>query len=145
MKYVDYDTRHEYEEQMQFSEFIDKIPELHFDSKWAVGMKPPFGGAMIRFSVKYGEKSCSIYLDCHDNLGSYGRPYWEVYPIEFDKYIDTFRCDMDDVKSLMFALFCAMNNIKYIRDNTECMEWIEQNNIDLTNEEDAVAFKLMWG
>jgi hypothetical protein len=50
--------------------------------------------------VKKDKAEVSIYLDCYDSLGSYGKPYWEVYPHESDVY----RCDMADTESLLNAI-----------------------------------------
>jgi hypothetical protein len=61
-----------------------KIPYLKFKETWEVKIVPPFTGAMIRFWVKHGNKEVSVYLDCLDNLGFVGKPYWEVYPVDND-------------------------------------------------------------
>ena len=90
----------QYEDMMQFQEFSKKIPKLNFPEDWDITILPPFGGAMIRFVVTVKTAKVSVYLDCHDNLGVVGQPYWEMYPLQDD----TFRCMMDDVESLFDAI-----------------------------------------
>ena len=63
----------------EWKKWCSKIPALHFKKEWDVCIIPPFAGAMIRFTVKYKEKHCSIYLDCYSRLGCVDEPYWEVY------------------------------------------------------------------
>lgn len=62
-----------------------KIPTIQFPADWRVGIIPPFGGAMIRFKVATNtDRYISVYLDCYDNLGCVGEPYWEIYPYKED-------------------------------------------------------------
>lgn len=74
-----------------------RIPALYFKSSWAVRVIPPFGGAMVRFLVESGEKSVSVYLDCYDELGCMGEPYWEVCSVGGD----TARVLLDDAQGLL--------------------------------------------
>lgn len=55
---------------------------------------------MVRYNIQKGKAFVSVYLDCFDNLGVYGEPYWEVYPYDDDIY----RCDMKDTKKLLRAI-----------------------------------------
>lgn len=58
-----------------------EIPFIPFKPGWLVQPIPPFAGATARFRVRHGEKVVSVYLDCHERLGSFGWPYWEVCPV----------------------------------------------------------------
>ena len=74
-------------EAFEWSEWVDKIPYIHFPSSLDVKAVPPLNGATIRYRVKphgIDESTAyvSIYLDCYDSLGSVGSPYWEIYPNE---------------------------------------------------------------
>ncbi len=89
-----------YEEMMEHMKWVQEIPYISFPSDWEIAIMPPFLGAVVRFRVKKGDAEISIYLDCYDNLGCYGSPYWEVYPYEED----VFRCDMLDTESLLKAI-----------------------------------------
>jgi len=89
-----------YDKIMENNKWSQEIPYISFPSDWEVQIIPPFLGALIRFRVKKGKAEVSIYLDCYDNLGSVGSPYWEVYPYEGD----VFRCDMLDTESLLRAI-----------------------------------------
>ena len=61
---------------------------------------PPFAGAIVRFMIDKGDKHVSVYLDCYDNLGCFGSPYWEIYPYEEDVY----RTSMENVDDLMLRI-----------------------------------------
>ena len=64
-----------------------EIPFIPFEEGWIVQITPPFGGAVCRFRVKTSieqKEYVSVYLDCYDNLGYVGEPYWEIYPHEGD-------------------------------------------------------------
>lgn len=63
-----------------FRDWIDKMPYLRFSNKWEVQIIPPFAGALVRFCVKYKERSLSIYFDGYQALGYMEQPYWDVYP-----------------------------------------------------------------
>jgi hypothetical protein len=95
-----YKIRFEYEEQMEHKKWMKEIPYIQFPPEWQVKIIPPIAGAVVRFLVQKDGAEVSVYLDCYDNLGCYGSPYWEVYPCEGD----CFRCDMDDTKSLLNAI-----------------------------------------
>ena len=62
----------------------ERIPDIEFKADWKVKPLAPFGGALVRFLVKLGEASVSVYLDVNDSLGCVGRPYWEIYPYQDD-------------------------------------------------------------
>jgi hypothetical protein len=89
--------RYDVEESERWHDWIAKIPAIQFDAGWLVRVIPPFTGAMVRFQVKSGDKTASVYLDVYERLGSFGAPYWEVYPIDGDVE----RCAMDDVAELL--------------------------------------------
>lgn len=85
------------ESDYHWREWIHKIPSIHFKPEWEVRIIPPFGGAIARFYVEYNGKSISCYLDCYDQLGLFGEPYWEIYPYEDDVY----RCKMNNTQELI--------------------------------------------
>ena len=100
MKYEDFLKVYEVERIMEYTNWCGEIPYITFPSDWQVQVIPPFAGAVVRFKIKKGDASVSIYLDCYDILGCYGQPYWEVYPHEDD----VFRCDMEDTETLLRAI-----------------------------------------
>jgi hypothetical protein len=77
-----------------------EIPYINFPNDWDVKIIPNFAGSVIRFIVRKNDIEISVYLDCYDNIGCYGVPYWEIYPHRND----VFRCDMNDTKSLINAI-----------------------------------------
>jgi hypothetical protein len=81
----------------QWREWSERIPFIQFPPEWEVRIVPPYGGAVARFYVRYGNNQCSVYLDCYDRLGYFGAPYWEVYPIDND----VARAPMEDVPGLL--------------------------------------------
>jgi hypothetical protein len=88
------------EKAFEWRKWVKEIPYIKFDAKWEVKVIPPFGGAVVRFHVKRGNESVSVYLDCYSQLGWWDSPYWEVYPHDHD----VFRCDMDEVGKLLVAI-----------------------------------------
>lgn len=88
-----WEVEHEYE----FKKWINEIPALHFKNEWEVYVIPPFAGAIARFRIEYKGKFVSCYLDCYDELGYFGEPYWEIYPYKDD----VFRCKMNNTELLM--------------------------------------------
>lgn len=90
------------ERTQEWRKWIEEIPYISFPAEWEVKIIPPFNRAIVRFIAKHKQtgRECSVYLDCYDELGCFGSPYWEVYP--HDK--DVFRCPMDDIESLLKAI-----------------------------------------
>ena len=78
--------RYQIESQEQWKEWDRKMPKLHFKSEWAVKIIPPFGGAMVRFTIDYNGKHVSVYFDAFDRLGWVSKPYWEVYDFNEGPY-----------------------------------------------------------
>lgn len=76
------------------------IPYIQFKPEWEVKIIPPFTGAIVRFMVRYNGNTVSVYLDFFDNLGLYGEPYWEVYPVNDD----TARHAMNDISGLLDSI-----------------------------------------
>lgn len=87
-----------------YAEWVKEIPYITLPKGYEMRAIPAFGGAVVRYNVKRGNKSVSIYLDCYDALGYMGKPYWELYPHEGDIY----RCLMQDVESLRKAIIKAL-------------------------------------
>jgi len=96
----DFEARLSYEKLMEHDKWIKEIPFFKVPEFCELKVIPPFGGAVARFLVKKGELQVSVYLDCYDNLGCCGKPYWEVYPYKED----VFRCGMEDVSELERAI-----------------------------------------
>jgi len=69
------------EREREYDRWYKEIPYIRFPAAWEVQVTPPYHGAVVRFVVwsKRG-KRVSVYLDCYDNLGFRGSPYWEIYP-----------------------------------------------------------------
>jgi hypothetical protein len=81
----------------EYLEWALKLPYIKWPAHYLIKALPPFLGAMVRYFVaKEGdeENHVSIYLDCHDLLGCYGSPYWEVMGM---KTKDPARCDWDNI------------------------------------------------
>ncbi len=100
----------EYEEKMEHSKWLSEIPFLKFPSDWEVQIIPPFAGAVVRFRVISKGVEISIYLDCYDNLGHFGQPYWEICP-HFD---DVYRCALNETEDLIENIQIAIDNNKHI-------------------------------
>lgn len=82
-----------------WTRWTKEVPEIEFPQGWKIKIIPPFAGAVVRFRVNLPEHedSVSIYLDCYEQLGCFGQPYWEVYPYRGS----TGRCKMKDVPRLL--------------------------------------------
>ena len=89
--------RTELETSDEWRRWAETTPFIRFPPEWEVRIVPPYGGAIARFYVRYGDNQCSVYLDCYNRLGYFGAPYWEVYPIDND----TARVPMEDVPGLL--------------------------------------------
>lgn len=92
------------EKEFEWIRWVRDIPYLEFPSHWRVKIIPPFVGAVVRFLIRTDQmpkdERVSVYLDCYDNLGSVGEPYWEVYP----NGGDIMRCSMNDTGGLLQAI-----------------------------------------
>ena len=100
------DTKYKMEELYEWDKWRMEIPYLKFKPEWEVKVIPPFNGAVVRFLVKKGENTISTYLDCYNELGFVGQPYWEIYP-----YVDgdVYRCLMDETELLIDAIEQSLN------------------------------------
>ena len=96
------------EKEFEWDKWRLEIPFINFPRNWEIKIIPPFSGAVIRFIVKRKDSTVSntisVYLDCYDVLGCYNKPYWEIYPYDND----VFRCDMNDVETLIKAIKHAL-------------------------------------
>lgn len=107
MKHEDQIILHKASEIIEVRKWCVEIPYINFPSEWDVKIIPNFSGSVIRFLVKKNNDiKISVYLDCYDNLGCYGKPYWEIYPHKED----VFRCDMNDTKTLIKAINEELDN-----------------------------------
>lgn len=87
-----------FERAREWGKWVKRIPFFEPKAGWKIAVIPPFGGAVARFRVELPDgRSKSVYLDCYDELGCYGEPYWEVYPVGDD----VGRCPMDEVELLI--------------------------------------------
>ena len=95
-------ARYLIEKENEYHKWTQEIPYINFPSSWLIKAIPPFGGAIIRYNIKHKDyaSSVSVYLDCYDELGIMGQPYWKVYPVEDDCY----RCYLPYVDSLLSAI-----------------------------------------
>jgi hypothetical protein len=86
------------EKLFEWDKWRNEIPYIKFDPEWKVKVIPPFGDAVVRFVVTDGHNTISVYLDCYDNPGHYGSPYWEIYPSDDG---DVERYSINDVEHLV--------------------------------------------
>ncbi len=94
------------EKEFEWRKWIKDIPFIQWPSDWKVKAVPPFAGAVIRYLVQTPKGEASVYLDCYDQLGCMGEPYWEVYPVEDDVE----RCLMNETDKLLEILSRVINN-----------------------------------
>ncbi len=96
-------------------ERVNESKPIHFKPEWDVRVIPPFGGAMMRFSVTHNGKHISVYCDFFNALGYYGdppKPYWEMYPRNYaDGSMDVMRFDLDDTEGLVKNIDEELNGI----------------------------------
>lgn len=81
--------RHTIEQLENWRKHQDDMPYISLPSGYSITVIPPFAGAMLRFSIKYGKQTYSVYYDVNGSLGYMGVPYYEVYPIAGDTYRST--------------------------------------------------------
>lgn len=98
--------RFEIEEKEDWDGWCARIPAISMKPDWRVRILPPFSGAMVRFSIRRGEASVSVYLDVFERLGCFGHgdepvPHWEIWPAADG---DNWRCPMEDVDALLDAI-----------------------------------------
>lgn len=83
--------------------FCPSLPYFSFPPEWEVRTLPPFGGALLRFSVRKrgGGKEISVYFDVFDVFDALGfadqQQYWEIYP---DSYGDLQRFLTHELKEM---------------------------------------------
>lgn len=128
-------------QQEMFQQFLergcrDQMPALQFPADWQVKIIPPFGGALIRFTVEGPKDWISIYLDACDALGCVGQAYWEMYP---NAEGDAERFLLNETDELFAAIQRALDaqnepstsilqidekwSIRYEADTKEPIEW----------------------
>lgn len=96
-------------ELQEWKKWTKEIPSFPFKEHWRVKVIPPHTGAVVRFLV-YAKADTdekhpiSVYLDCYDVLGLYGKPYWEVYPVEGDIQ----RVSMNSIEELIQVIDNAL-------------------------------------
>jgi len=92
----------------EYDKWCKEIPPLRFQPDWNVRIVPPHTGAIVRFVVEKDGVRVSVYLDCYDQLGSFGAPYWEIYPYNDD----TYRCRMENTDDLLAHIAEALEQGK---------------------------------
>lgn len=103
-----YHARRVIESKYEWRKWADQIPYLELPNTYKIKVIPPFGGAIARFIVSNGKKSASVYLDCYDELGYFGEPYWEIYPCVNG---DTYRCAMDETEELIEEIVKSVEGV----------------------------------
>ena len=87
------------------------IPSLHFEKEWSVRIIPPFGGALIRFTIDYNSKHISVYFDGYSELAwMYDRndnpiPYFEYFDGE-----EVHRYFINETEQMMADIKEFLNN-----------------------------------
>ena len=81
----------------EWEKWREKIPFLELKEGWLIKVIPPFMGAIARFHISKNDKYVSVYLDCYDRIGTYGKPYWEIY----DYKEEPFRVELDNTAELI--------------------------------------------
>lgn len=101
------------ESEENWRDYVKNAPYINFPSEWDIQIIPPFGGAIMRFRVRYKGHEISVYADYHQSLGYYSNeegietPYWEIYP-----YMnDTYRCAINDTKKLIKKIEVSFNKL----------------------------------
>lgn len=95
------------EKEYEYSKWRKEIPYIEIPQGYLIKPIPNFTGSVVRFlaSNKEQTSSVSVYLDCYDELGIVGEPYWEVYPVEGD----TERILMNNVEELIGVIKKAID------------------------------------
>jgi len=79
---------HEMKETFEWNKWSNEIPFLSMKEDWEVKIIPPYGVGVARFLIKKDEASVSIYLDCYRMAGATPKPYWEIFPHEYQTFED---------------------------------------------------------
>ena len=104
-----------YDKLMETDKWHDAMPYLRFKSDWLVKISTPKMGAVIRYCIKRGKAFISVYLDCYDNLGLMGSPYYEVY---------------DGEECYRFLINKSDEMMEFINDTIERLDPIERIEVD---------------
>lgn len=78
------DAKNLIEKKYEWIKWRTEIPYINWPSDWLVKAIPPSHCMIIRYNIKHKDNPnsfVSVYLDCYDELGCVGKPYWEVYPV----------------------------------------------------------------
>jgi len=107
------ELEHKLSKLLEWDKWVKEVPFIPFPKKWEVQIVPPSLGAIVRFRVKLKEhhddhRDISVYLDCYDLLGSFGEPYWEIYP---NKEGDCSRIPMNNITKLLRELKDALKHL----------------------------------
>lgn len=103
-----YEAQKTLEKEYEYAKWRDEIPFVELPEGYMFKPIPNFTGSVIRFLAKKKgqENTVSIYLDCYDELGLVGEPYWEVYPVDGDVH----RCLMAEVDELSQVIVKALDD-----------------------------------
>jgi hypothetical protein len=100
------ENRIKVEQEEEWLKWASEIPTLNFPEEFNVKIIPPSTGAIVRFAVTFENAHVSVYLDCYENLGYFGEPYWEIYPF---KDGDVERYAMNNTEDLMNGIKESIN------------------------------------
>lgn len=101
-----YEAWQHYEQREHFFNILKlEIPSINFPKSWEIEIIPP-RQALIRFLVTHKNQVnktnyVSVYLDSNNTLGSFGEPYWEIFPY---KDVDTRRFLLHETKEMIKAI-----------------------------------------
>jgi len=79
---------------------LPTMPFIKFPDGWEIKIIPPIQGATTRFIAKIEGIEISVYSDHFENLGCYGKPYWEIHPIGGD----VARYDLDKPDEMILGI-----------------------------------------
>lgn len=95
-------------EAFEWRKWVHEIPFIQWPADWEVKAIPPFAGAVIRYFIRHSKDHnahVSVYLDCYDQLGIMGQPYWEIHP---DTEDDCGRFHMAETKELLEGIAASL-------------------------------------
>lgn len=71
---------YEVERLLEYEKWAKVLKPFRFKKSWKVHLYPPYGGALIRFTILKDKAKIDVFLDCYGNLGLSKEPYWEIFP-----------------------------------------------------------------
>jgi len=116
--------RNKVEDDEKWNDFQEAMPFFPVLEGWEVRTCPPFGGALMRLQLQKGDRHFSIYFDATNALGVVGAPYWEVYPMLDQDYLDdngnpsedASRYDKDNFRKMIIDIYEQVEDVDYLRE-----------------------------